>query len=442
MRLAVTLGYDLTGAGDTASVRDKVLGARFDMEKRLSPELLFRAGSDVWLDVNELSQLTNNGNATTNVTDGASSISTSSSAGNPDQAIIPPRRDLAMGVWFDFVYKPHPRVEIVPGARFDYFGSSQDTAAPGTAGAGTVLYAGGSAGVPSFDPRLATRIRLHPKVTSVEQVAVSHQPPSFIVPVPGLAVGSLKSGLQSSYTLSQGFEIDLPEAITFTPTVFNQAYLGLTDFITSCEHGNGTDDCLDQRVRGRTIGLEVLVRRALTKRLTGLISYTLSRTTRDTNASQTVLDASKIPQGSTDIGAALAASQTQGRTGTILGDYDRTHVLNLIGAYDLGHGFRAGGRFVYYTGTPYSEKIGGVDVPPYNGYRLPDFFRFDVRFEKRWNLKKSAWVSLVLEWMNVSFQKEAASVTCSHVDGKLLDDCKPELIGPVTIPSLGVEGAL
>ncbi len=456
MRLATTLGYDLTGAASTVGVHDTVVGARFDLTKKLGPELTFRAGSDVWLDVYAVSSLGDNkNNSSTNTApppsgsdasgaptqDTSTSSSSSSSSGN---GFIPPRRDLAMGVWFDFIYKPHPRVEIVPGARFDYFGSAQDTSAVAAA-TGNVLFAGGGTGVPSFDPRLATRIRIHPKVVSIEQVAITHQPPSFIVPVPGLALGSLRTGLQSAYTLSQGFEIELPAAFTFTPTVFNQDYLGLTDLITSCQGSNVAGNCVDERVRGRTYGLEVLIRRSLTKRFTGWLAYTLSRTTRTTNAPRDILDLSKIPAGTGDIGSAIFAAQGRGSTGTILGEYDRTHVLNIIGAFDLGAGFRFGSRFVYYTGTPYSQQIADIPIPPYNNTRLPDFFRFDARFEKKWNLKKGAWLALVFEWMNVTLQKEAIRADCTYPAGQPLQirqTCTPTLIGPVTIPSIGFEGAL
>jgi hypothetical protein len=49
----------------------------------------------------------------------------------------------------------------------------------------------------------------------------------------------------------------------------------------------------------------------------------------------------------------------------------------------------------------------------------------DVRLEKRWNLGDTAWLSFVAEGMNVTLSKET------------IED---EEIGPVSIPSLGVEG--
>ena len=323
-----------------------------------------------------------------------------------------------------------------PGVRLDYFGSAQkqvDSTVTGTA-----LAPNGSAAAPSVDPRLATRIRIVPGVTSVEQVAVSHQPPSFIIPVPGLQVGSLSGGLQTVYTLSQGFEVELPYEFRVTPTVFTQSYTGLTDLVTSCIRASSdvSSSCLEQRVRGRTYGLEVLLKRALTKRFTGWLAYTLSSTTRDTNAPVDTLDISKINPANP---ATINSAAKQGYSGTIPGEFDRRHVLNVIGAFDLGKGFRAGGRFVFYTGTPYSPKIGGVDVAPYNSLRLPDFWRFDIRLEKKW-LVKSGSLSAVIEWMNVAFEKEADTVNCSHVDGQLYDKCTPDLIGPITIPSIGLEG--
>ena len=57
--------------------------------------------------------------------------------------------------------------------------------------------------------------------------------------------------------------------------------------------------------------------------------------------------------------------------------------------------------------------------------REPSFYRIDLRLEKRWNIKRTAWISFVAEMLNATFHKETIGET---------------EIGPVTIPSLGVEG--
>jgi hypothetical protein len=215
-------------------------------------------------------------------------------------------------------------------------------------------------------------------------------------------------------------------------------YIDLTDLTTTCSSldstGNIKNPCAETRVRGRSYGLELLVRRSLVKRLTGWVSYTLSRATRQTRP----------------IGAAQALQ-------TIPGEFDRTHVLSVIGAYDLGRAWRIGARFYFYTGRPYGDRINDVLVPPYNSERLPAFYRIDARLEKRWALSRGGHVAAYLEGLNVTLQKEATGVSCSPrmttmsapastpvgIPGNLPHDvCTPDLVGPITIPSIGVEAAL
>jgi hypothetical protein len=101
-------------------------------------------------------------------------------------------------------------------------------------------------------------------------------------------------------------------------------------------------------------------------------------------------------------------------------------VLNAALSYDLGGNFRLGTRVVFYTGIPQSlnESRDGAARPVYPP-RDPAFFRVDARFEKRWALRGTHYVSLVLEWLNASLQKET-------IGG--------EPLGPITIPSIGLEG--
>jgi hypothetical protein len=79
-----------------------------------------------------------------------------------------------------------------------------------------------------------------------------------------------------------------------------------------------------------------------------------------------------------------------------------------------------------YTGTPIYEE--GIDAPPRTTDdvdRTPAFHRLDVRLEKKWNLGQTRWLSFVIEGMNVTLSKET-------IGG--------EEIGPLSIPSLGLEG--
>jgi hypothetical protein len=95
-------------------------------------------------------------------------------------------------------------------------------------------------------------------------------------------------------------------------------------------------------------------------------------------------------------------------------------------AYDLGRRWRVGGRLVFYTGVPKTIQAGGATLPAplEHPERDPNFYRIDLRLEKRWQISQKTWISLVLEMLNATLNKE--------VFGN-------REIGPVSIPSIGVE---
>jgi hypothetical protein len=80
--------------------------------------------------------------------------------------------------------------------------------------------------------------------------------------------------------------------------------------------------------------------------------------------------------------------------------------------------------------------------------RLPGFYRFDVRLEKKWRFGETTWLSFVVEALNATLQKEIVSENCStFFDGSTpgappttTRTCHYEEIGPITVPSIGVEG--
>jgi hypothetical protein len=84
-------------------------------------------------------------------------------------------------------------------------------------------------------------------------------------------------------------------------------------------------------------------------------------------------------------------------------------------------------------------------MPPYNSLRDPVFARLDVRLEKRWLFDQRRFVAFVLEGQNVTLSKETSSLG-KDCTGKVSSDgytteCKRSEVGPITIPSIGVEAA-
>jgi hypothetical protein len=115
-----------------------------------------------------------------------------------------------------------------------------------------------------------------------------------------------------------------------------------------------------------------------------------------------------------------------------LSTFDRTHVANAAVSFDLGKNWRAGTRFTIYTGTPIVPRSGnGLVAPPrsLSPDRDPAFYRLDLRLEKRWYFTRPRqfWLAFVAEVMNATLHKEVL---------------QGQEIGPVTIPSIGIEGAL
>ncbi len=169
----------------------------------------------------------------------------------------------------------------------------------------------------------------------VEAYGLVHQPPSFVVPVPGLTPATLEDGLQRAVQASSGAEIDLPDETTLTASVFHNAFYNMTDALSSISAlQGGIFRGIEQRATGEAIGLELFARRSLAARLGGFVSYTLSRSMRS------------LPNA------------------TFPSAFDRTHVASAALAYDLGKRWRAGARIVFYTGVPKTLPPRGLIVPP------------------------------------------------------------------------------
>lgn len=420
LRLAVTGGVDLSRLPDDRYVRNRSLGTRSAISLRLSPGAFLRLGADAQLDAYDVQfNATGLGPAAARVAN-----------------LFPTRIDLASGIRTDLVLSVGDRLQLTPGIRLDYY-SSQGQSAVGV------------------DPRLSLRLRMRKRLNFLAAFGLAHQPPAFVVPVPGFQPGGLRGGLQLAVQQSAGLEYDLGDATSLTATVFHNGFLNMSDplgatqmTVDGCPPGSfpadtlsgdrgsqptsgrardcgkppatflplgtvGPDNsgggagsgattaanALEARTDGYSYGLELFLKRRLTSRVGGFLAYTLSRSVRTFGNHQFVAT------------------------------FDRTHVINGALAYNLGRNWRAGTRVTFYTGLPKAP-----DPSDPSSSRLPPFFRLDLRIEKRWQLGRRTWLSFVAEWMNATLSKEAIATTCT------LQGCQTQTIGPITIPSLGIEG--
>jgi len=397
VRQAVTLGWDQTRLEQSSYARDRMLATRTEVEARVAEDAVVRAGLDIIADTIDFDLV---------------EIGDDSSF----QKAFVPRVDLAVGARADVVWQVSPRLEVTPGLRVDFYGSHNNPAIDADPRLPSRFTAVG------VDPRLAARVTARPWLRLLSAIGLASQPPSFILPGPGFAIG-IAGGLQKSAQSSLGVEMDLPEDIQAKVTLFHSAFFNLTDALgTAPPSSNDFSQSFTQRTVGSGTGLEVNVRRRLTRKLGGFLSYTLSRSNRSivrpvlTRTNPLMVDFFAVSQPST---------------------FDRTHVLNLALGYDFGRGYKAGARFVFYTGTP--RAIQGPApgfVPIVLDERLPPFFRLDARLEKKWTVGAHSWLSLVLEVQNATLSKEVVGRDCNE------GPCVDSTIGPVTIPSLGLEGGI
>jgi TonB family protein len=365
-RTALTLGFDISRndflAGEQRKLTTRSLGVRHETRVRLAREVLLRAGGDAVVDDYQVSK------------------PRYSDPDSPDAREFtqqfPPRSDLTFGLWSDVVLEVARGVEVTPGMRVDVFRS-------------------GSASAVGLDPRIAARFAVSDSVRILHAYGLVHQPPSFALPIPGLSPGELQGGLQTSFQTSAGVEMDVADATTASVTFFHNAFFDMTDALGASREGDGPPE-FEHRSNGRSYGAEVFLRRRLTKKLGGFVSYTLSRSERSVGNEE-------FPSS-----------------------FDRTHVLNAALGYDLGRGWRPGARGVFYTGTPVQPAATGAIPPPRTNdvERTKPFYRLDVRLEKRWQLGGPRWISFVVEVLNATLSKEK------------FGDSE---IGPIVIPSIGAE---
>jgi hypothetical protein len=367
LRTAVTLGYDRTSAAifdddDRRNLTNRSISLRTELVEALGADVSMHAGASATLEAYR--------------PEGASYSDPEGPEQSRFASIYERRLDHVTGTWVSLVIDATPAIQLIPGVRADLYGSGRNTAL-------------------GVDPRLAARFAIGKRVRLIPAVGLASQPPSFLIPLPGVAP-PLGEGLQRSLQSSGGVEVDLDERTTAGSTLFYNAFFDMTDaFGTS---GQEPTKGLDVRSHGHAYGAEFFLRHRLTSRFSGFLSYTLSRSIRT----------------------------VKGRE--FLSAFDRTHVGNAAVSYDLGRGWKAGSRFLFYTGTPRwndESESGPVVTGTHDVPRESTFYRLDVRLEKRWSLRGSSWVSFVLEFLNATLNKE------TWPGG--------EEVGPIAIPSLGVE---
>jgi hypothetical protein len=205
--------------------------------------------------------------------------------------------------------------------------------------------------------------------------------------------GNPQLGVSHATHALAGVNFKLRDDVTLEEVLF---YSHSTDLVVRSDSPTPhLAQALVQEGEGRAYGVQLLLRKELSARFFGWISYTLMRSER--------LD---HPGGSYR-----------------LFDYDQTHVGAIVGSYDLGAGFELGARFRYSTGYPRTPVVGSFYSSrrdlyepifgEHNSTRIPAFAQVDARLAKRftWPWGKA---ELFVDVQNVSNRKNPEEIVYNY----------------------------
>jgi len=254
------------------------------------------------------------------------------------------------------------RLTLFPGARLTYYGQPFTRA--------------------QLEPRLRLAWDLADNTTLKAGVGLyvqAPQPRDFDVVFGNPRVG-LEHALHTSVGLAQG----LPRDITLEVTGFykNLWNLAAPSRGVQLDADGPRPEVAASAGRGYVVGGELLLRKALTRKLFAWLSYTLMRSVRR--------DAPGEPN--------------------YLFNFDQTHILTAIASYKLPRQWQFGARFRLISGNPTTGVLGAVyDASqgnfaavdgPRNGDRLPAFHQLDLRVDKRWVYRRVSF-NAYLDVLNV-----------------------------------------
>ncbi len=293
--------------------------------------------------------------------------------------------------WFDMVWKPDEKWEVVPGVRLDgYVGNAPDL---------TLL------------PRFNVRRKLNDRWLLKAATGLSSQRPQVFQIVNTFGNPYLTSS--RSWEIAVGTEwaptgADTVDVQFFHKRLWNLAVLAPGLFPEVPYINGGT---------GQVIGMELMLRHKMSGRWFGWLAYTLQHATRSDGPGQ--------PDR--------------------LFDWDQTHILTTVANYKIGAGWEIGGRFRLVSGNPYtpigtaiwneqSDTWNAIASNCVNCARLPAFHQLDLRVDKRFTF--DSWMlDVYLDVQNVYNYRSPEDVTYNYNYTS-----SSWFSGLPIIPSLGVKG--
>jgi hypothetical protein len=224
---------------------------------------------------------------------------------------------------------------------------------------------------------------------------LAHQPAVFLLPTPGLTEVALDRGLSRSLQseIGAGYQLTRSTRLEVQGYVHHYDDLLLPELL---QDAAVPDD--PPLVSANAYGIETFLRRDLTEKLSGWISYTIAGAVADSGA---------------DL------------VGKFRPDFDVRHVINTVLSWRVWRGLTLGGRMQARSGRVVEQLNQNYTQ------RLPWFVRIDARIGYSWPGRFAA-MTAYFEWLNVSMRAEYLDADC------LLATCRAKAAPVITLPNLGV----
>jgi TonB family protein len=241
----------------------------------------------------------------------------------------------------------------------------------------------------SLDPRLVARYKLEDNFTLKSYVGRFSQPPQ--PEALDDRFGNPNVQVEHGYHFGLGYEWKPEKLWTIDSEIY---YADRRDVVVFTPdvivNDDGSFELVNFRNTGRraSYGLEAIIKREISARAFGWLSYTFSR------SKQTNRNGERwFPTG-----------------------FDQPHVMNAVGSWKPGGGWELGARFQLASGRPDARVIGSTfdaDCGCYDAVttgnrstRVPTFMQLDVRVEKTWLFQ--LWsIGAYLDIINVTNRKNA-----------------------------------
>ena len=307
-------------------------------------------------------------------------------------------------------YKPVEKVTLIPGVRYDY-------------------YTDITQGEPS--ERLTARYDYIPGHTIKGSIGTYSQDPQPW----GQAVDSLWGNPNLPATVGVqsvlGYEYKITDLINLDVQGYYNTQSKIPEQTDSISPVTNKPLNFLPIEKGRMFGLELLLKHNQGKHFFGWISYSLSRSLRN----------SPIPYSS--------SFTTWDPNSWYINSLDQTHNLQIIGSYKLPWAFEAGFRLRYVTGDPITPNLGYTEhIAQYDAAtgqydrlsgtprsdRMGPFKQLDLRLERKFTYDK--WIfTAYIDVQNVNYFWYNSPETYEYS----YDGFERQVIGGIIIPSFGLK---